>query len=155
MDKIVLLTIEDLLSISKAREFGYGNAIFKIEDRGLCKIFSSYIKENALFTEELRDIGKEEKIRKICVDSVRPIYNEWAKIKYAVDIDSTLYCCIEAERITYQAYKSTLNNKLPSRLENLLKDKVDALYRNIPVLTLYRELYNIEIENKTNQKESA
>jgi hypothetical protein len=144
-----------LLSISKAREFGYGNVLFKIDDSGLRKMFQSYIKNNSTFTYELRNMLKGQPSFKIHADSVRPVYNEWAKIKSTINIVATLNGCIEAERVTYQAYKSALNNELPIMLENLVHEKLEELYMIIPVLNLYRELYKIEVENNLECKESA
>jgi hypothetical protein len=154
MDQITLLTVHDLLSISKARAFGYQNLIFKTDDSALRKIFHSYMNRNLIFSNQMKNLIKEENSFRVYVDAVRPVYYEWAKIRLAVDTDSLMTTCIEAERITYQAYKSALNNCLPSEIKNLLEQEIGDLYRIIPVLHLYRDLNRIEIENNA-CKESA
>jgi hypothetical protein len=154
MDIITLLTVNDLLSISKARALGYQDMVFKIDDENLTKVFHSYMTRNLLFTNQLKSLIKEERSFRVYVDGVRPVYNEWSKVRLANDKDSTMTACIEAERITYQAYKSALNNCLPLEIRNLLQEELGDLYRIIPVLNLYRDLHRIEIENSA-CKESA
>ena len=55
---------------------------------------------------------------------------EWLKVK-SEDLMSIVQEYIEAEKITFQAYKATLKMKLPIYIENLLRNELEETYSNV------------------------
>lgn len=146
MDSITLLILHDLISISNARKLGYEKVLLKPLSPELFKMLQLNDNANKLFANELALFIKGNHQYDVYPHLVVPVYNQWLKIQSAESTDLILDACIEAESVTFQAYKSALDAGLPPQMDHLVKLELKSILKIVQALSICK----IEVEEFIN-----
>jgi uncharacterized protein (TIGR02284 family) len=131
-NKDIVKTIKGLIEICKDGEKGYKDASERVENDEFKTILYRLSQQRALFRADLendliKDYGEEAKTS----DSVASkLHRGWLDFKSGLkgnDTKAVLEECERGEKHAIDAYSEALNGKLPSYLDERVKNQLDMI----------------------------